>query len=108
MEALAAYSWPGNVRQLEHELERAAVVALMEDRIQLSDLSPEVRGVAGERVGDTSGGCLRDAVEQLERSLIIDAISTNAGNIKRSSEQLGLTRKGLRDKMARYGIVYRH
>jgi len=43
-------------------------------------------------------------VEKLEIDLISQILKKNDGNILRSAEELGLTRKGLKDKMARYGI----
>jgi len=50
--ALVAYSWPGNVRQLENELRRAA--ALYRGSIELEDLSPEVQGAAAARSAPAS------------------------------------------------------
>jgi len=104
--ALTEHDWPGNIRQLEHELERAAVVALNEECIHLGDLSTEIRGRSAARQSSPSAGYLRDAVEQLEQNLIVQTLAEQNGNIKKTSELLGLTRKGLRDKMARYGITY--
>jgi DNA-binding NtrC family response regulator len=43
-------------------------------------------------------------VEQLERSMIASALAEQGGNIMRTAEALGLTRKGLKDKMVRYGL----
>jgi transcriptional regulator with GAF, ATPase, and Fis domain len=104
LEFLSGYSWPGNVRQLEHEVERAAIVCEEHDTITIADLSPSIRQVDLGAIARSSGGRLRDAVENLERELIRDALAENRGNILRTSEALGLTRKGLRDKMSRYGI----
>jgi len=105
MEALTRYAWPGNVRQLENEIERAAVVCDTKGIIDLTDLSPEVRQSAGS--GSPPGrlhGSLRDSVESLERDLISAALAEHEGNILQTANALGLTRKGLKDKMTRYGI----
>jgi len=51
--ALAAFAWPGNVRQLENELRRA--VALYRGSIELEDLSPEVQGTAPARSAPAGG-----------------------------------------------------
>jgi Nif-specific regulatory protein len=100
------YSWPGNVRQLEHELERAAVVCESENQIELSDLSPELLGSTAVDM-DTSGyhGKLREVIERVERDLLTATLEQTDGNILKTSKLLGLTRKGLKDKMARYGIT---
>ncbi len=105
MEILSTYSWPGNVRQLENELERAAVVCEDGAVIESSDLSsifiaPEADKIIYE--GDQ--GPLKSAVENVEREMIHNALKKTSNNILQSAKLLGLTRKGLKDKMKRYGI----
>jgi transcriptional regulator with PAS, ATPase and Fis domain len=92
------------VRQLEHELERAAIVAENDSRIEFYDLSTQIQTRSRGHEADIRQGELRRAVEDVERRLISAALAENKGNILKSSQQLGLTRKGLRDKMSRYGI----
>jgi transcriptional regulator with GAF, ATPase, and Fis domain len=106
LEALGGYSWPGNVRQLENEVERAAVVSHDDGVIDLNDLSPEIIGAsaAEQPVIRNKTGKLRDIVEEVERDLIRSTLKDNDGNILRTSTVLGLTRKGLKEKMARYDI----
>ncbi len=105
LDILVNYSWPGNIRQLENEIERAAVVCEKGDRISISDLSPQIIAESGSLPSSgESRGQLKDAVEKLEIDLICQTLKKNEGNILRSAEELGLTRKGLKDKMARYGI----
>lgn len=109
LDALTGYSWPGNIRQLENEIERAAVISHKDGIIDVNDLSPEViSGAATEKpVITKKSGTLRDIVEEVERELISATVKDNGGNILRSSNVLGLTRKGLKEKMARYGIAAR-
>ncbi len=105
LEALCKYSWPGNVRQLEHELERAAVISEADGVIGLIDLSPDLLGASTSEAGASRyGGQLKNVVEKVECDLIKSALTENNGNIQRTAKTLGLTRKGLKDKMARYGI----
>ncbi|UCD93868.1 MAG: sigma-54-dependent Fis family transcriptional regulator, partial [Candidatus Zixiibacteriota bacterium] len=105
LEALIKYPWPGNVRQLENEIERAAVVSEANGIIDLPDLSPELRGsVTAESDFTGYRGQLREITEKVEREVIAATLSENKGNILKTSKILGLTRKGLKDKMARYGI----
>jgi Nif-specific regulatory protein len=106
MEVLTGYAWPGNVRQLENEIERAAVVSDTGGVIDVADLSPELQ----RALIDGSGfidyrGKLRDVVSKVEQDIITKALVENNGNIQKTSRDLGLTRKGLKDKMARYGIT---
>lgn len=105
LDTFGRYDWPGNVRQLEHELERAAIVCDESGIIETSDLSADVlAGHDAELKSADRHGRLRDAVERLEINLITATLTETNGNILRSAKLLGLTRKGLKDKMARYDI----
>jgi Nif-specific regulatory protein len=106
MSLLSRFDWPGNIRQLENELERAAVVSEQSGIIDVSDLSPEIFGKVYEEVPETESpeGYLKSVVEKVERDLIGASLAKHKGNILQTSKALGLTRKGLKDKMARYGI----
>ncbi|MCB9831968.1 MAG: sigma 54-interacting transcriptional regulator [Planctomycetes bacterium] len=96
--ALYACSWPGNLRQLRNEIERLSVVA--GDEVRLEDLSPELR----EGGTSTPIGNLKEQVDALERRLIEEALQRTEGNKTRAAEILGLSRLGLRKKMARLGL----
>ncbi|MEW6051119.1 MAG: sigma-54-dependent Fis family transcriptional regulator [Candidatus Zixiibacteriota bacterium] len=105
LERFLRYDWPGNVRQLEHELERAAVVCGSDGVIEVTDLSPVLAAPAfsGEQ-SNSYRGELRLVVERVEREMIAQTLKEHEGNIMQTAEALGLTRKGLKDKMDRYGI----
>jgi transcriptional regulator with GAF, ATPase, and Fis domain len=97
---LCAGDWPGNVRQLSNELNRAC--ALAAGTITPAHLSPDIRhSDAGE---DADQRPLREVVEELERRLIKDVLKRTGGNKTRASEILGLSRLGLRKKIERYGV----
>ncbi len=116
LDALSAYPWPGNVRELENEIRRAAT--LCEGAISAEALSPHVRdaraasrgaGAPSYSVplpgGESPGGkTLRDAVEGLERVMLQAVLKETGGNKTRAARTLGLSRLGLRKKMARYGM----
>jgi DNA-binding NtrC family response regulator len=72
--------------------------------IDVTDLSEEVRLGAGTSVSFTNAGQLRSAVEKLEQEMIVRTLKETKGNIQKSSRFLGLTRKGLKDKINRYGL----
>ena len=68
MDLLINYDWPGNVRQLEHELERAAIVCGQDNTIDLDDLSSELIIYANATPGTPKAkGKLKDIIERVER-----------------------------------------
>ena len=99
--------WPGNVRQLENAIERAAVLnekAVLE-RGDFSAVPPrhEVeRGSGGEDPGD---GTLRSVVEDAERRAIIDALKATDGNRRAAAQRLGVSLRTLFYKIDRYGVT---
>jgi two-component system response regulator HupR/HoxA len=100
MECLRAYPFPGNVRELENEIERA--VALSDDGQALGPehLSPRVRSSPPSAAGTTAPLSLNDAIEQLKRRMIDDALR-ECGSKTRAAERLGLTRQSLQQMMRR-------
>ncbi len=95
--ALEAHAWPGNLRELRHEMQRATVLSGDGALIGPADL--ELRG-APEGPATTLG----DKVEQLERREIEVALSETHGNKSRAATLLGLSRQGLLNKLQRYGL----
>jgi transcriptional regulator with GAF, ATPase, and Fis domain len=105
-EALNKFSWPGNVRQLENEIERAAVVCEDGENIDIGDLSADITMPdMGVSLKESASGALKEMVEKLEKEMIESTLERTGNNIMKSSQILGLTRKGLKDKMKRYGIA---
>jgi two-component system response regulator AtoC len=103
---LERQSWPGNVRQLEHAIERAAVLC---DKATLEpeDLSsvPHLRGPdQGAVVEAGEGLTLRRAVEAAERQAISAALAAVGGNRRVVAERLGVSLRTLFYKMERYGL----
>ena len=100
MARLCAFAWPGNVRQLENEVQRALV--LSPDVIGADDLSPAVRGDAeAELPGELD---LKGQVGLLERRLIRSALSRSGNNQTRAAQFLGISRYGLSKMMKRLGL----
>jgi transcriptional regulator with GAF, ATPase, and Fis domain len=98
MRALATFSWPGNVRQIENEVQRW--VALCEGKITPDDLSPAITGSDDDEL-DPDDLRIRPRVDLLERELIGRALERTAGNQTRAAELLGLSRYGLQKKLRR-------
>jgi transcriptional regulator with GAF, ATPase, and Fis domain len=99
MRALARYAWPGNIRELENEVQRW--VALVEARVEPADLSPAIAQVGGEAGSDPDDLRLRPRMDRLERELLEKAMTVAQGNQTRAAGLLGLSRFGLQKKLRR-------
>jgi two-component system response regulator HupR/HoxA len=97
LQLLQTYPWPGNVREMENELERA--VALAENGRPLGPTHLSERIAAGAGVGATVR-TLNEAVEALKRRMIEDALH-ECGSKTRAAERLGLTRQSLQQMLRR-------
>ena len=104
MRALTAYDWPGNVRELANEVQRALVLATAGERLDLTELSEKVTGTPAGTTEWKKHSALRDAIEAVERELIERANETFHGNKTHMSEQLGISRWTLLQKMRAYGM----
>lgn len=106
---LLDYSYPGNVRQLESALERAVLLA-EGDTITLEDLPPEMH--ANDRAGAFSAGGEPNFklppnginFEEVERSLILQAMDRTDYNITKAAKLLGLTFRTLQYRLEKFGI----
>ena len=102
------FPWPGNVRQLRNEVQRAVAMASREGLIT-PDLLSSAFGTHALAAG-TDGRSrhrrttLAAAVETIEREMIQSALERSAGNISETARTLGLTRRGLYLKMDRLGV----
>lgn len=105
LEVLINYSWPGNIRQLENEMERIAVTCDPDGIIKSKDLSQDFFSSDQQSMDWVNReGDLKKIIEEVERDIIKRALAKNRGNISKTSEELGLTRKGLTNKINRYNI----
>jgi hydrogenase-4 transcriptional activator len=115
LDLLVVYDWPGNVRQLCNEVRR--IVAYSESGAIVTEeaLSTEIVKAARDleipstvpkktvepQTALSGSGTLADAINEVERQMIQDALRRSSGNIARAAKELGLTRRGLYMKMDR-------
>ena len=112
LDAFSQYWWPGNVRQLKNEIQRAVAMSTPGGIIEAQHLSPEVgttRGPVATSAGvptrtPRAAANLADAIEEVERELIQAALNASNGNISQAARVLGLTRRGLYLKLRRLGL----
>ncbi len=104
MDALGAYEWPGNIRELQNEVERAALLCGTEERIDVSHLTETIASAGGPAAHVQRKGKLKDVLAQVEREMIIQALEENDGNRTRAAEGLGMSRWGLVQKIKTYEI----
>ena len=111
LDAFAQYWWPGNVRQLKNEIQRAVALSAPGGTIEPAHLSPEI---GAPRLPGTTAPMVRraavptnlaEAVEQVERELIQSTLDRTGGNISETARVLGLTRRGLYLKLRRLGLA---
>lgn len=101
---LNVYGFPGNVRELENEIERALAMADSGGLIETSHLSEKIHSQSALPYTMAGKGTLNEMVESLEKSVLSEAIKTHGGNKTRIAEVMGLSRNGLMKKLKRYGL----
>lgn len=102
IDLLVSYYWPGNVRELENCIERG-VILCSEDTLRACHLPPSLQKIGGT----PQTGTLEERTDAFERSIIIDSLKSTKGNISRTAEELGTTKRIIGYKMSRLGIDYR-
>jgi transcriptional regulator with PAS, ATPase and Fis domain len=108
MEKMLDYTWAGNIRELENEVERLVVLA-GEDRVITPDLLSsriieKVGGAPGHLKGINTSGTLREALEELEAYMIKEGLKRTNFNKSKLAKELGISRAGLIMKVEKYGL----
>lgn len=101
------YNWPGNIRELEHVIERASVIAASgELGLEHFDyLLPRILEAVTDDLKDIAGASLEEAKEVAEKQAIVKALLKANGNKTLAAEVLNIHRTVLHQKIKKYGIV---
>jgi DNA-binding NtrC family response regulator len=99
VDRLTAFDWPGNVRQLQNEVQRAVLLSEGEE-VDATDLSISKARTVGEDSQDTNFTLL----EGVERNAIIQMLKDTGGNKLETAKRLGIGRQTLYNKIKAYGI----
>jgi two-component system response regulator AtoC len=109
-DCLLAYLWPGNIRELEHLVERMVLMA-EESQLTIALVPPDIIQTAREPrpaapgMTETPGhDVLKSHMEEMEKQIIARCLDECDGNVTRAAERLGLSRKGLQLKMIKHRL----
>ena len=105
IDMLMDYHWPGNVRELENCVERA-VLLCQEGVIHSYHLPPTLQ--TGQESDTLPTMSIEEAVENVEKEMLIDALKNAKGNITVATKLLKTTIRKFSYKAKKYGIFYRH
>lgn len=104
IDMLMAYHWPGNVRELENCIERAVLIC-DQGVVHSYHLPPTLQ--TGEQSGTLPALTLEDAVANLEKEMIVDALKNASGNITVAAQMLGTTVRKFSYKAKKHRVDYR-
>jgi len=96
LQALLDHPWPGNIRELDHAVERGVLMA-QSGTIRLGELGLRIDRDATSRIEDMS-------LEEVEGLLIKKAMARVDGNVSQAAKALGLSRSALYRRLQRYGL----
>jgi len=95
-EKLARYHWPGNIRELQHTVEKAVILSEGKT-LKPEDFFMKPPSAGLSRLSETT-------LEEMEKKMIEQAIRKHQGNLSAAAEQLGITRQTMYNKMKKFGL----
>jgi DNA-binding NtrC family response regulator len=110
-DCLLAYNWPGNIRELEHLIERLVLMAdgtVITNNIIPTEILRQVDSTQNNEFSVTEEELPRDALkshmEEMEKQIVTRCLEECEGNVTRAAQKLGLSRKGLQLKMIKHNL----
>ena len=98
LKKLQSYQWPGNIRELQHAMERAIILS-ESDSLQPDDFPfPEQKKTGDSREPESVN------LDEVEKYTILKALKNYQGNVSRAARALGLSRAALYRRMTRHGL----
>lgn len=94
---LQNYHWPGNIRELEHIIERAVIIT------EAHEITSEDLHFSSKKYSDSTP-VVNLNIEETEKSLIKNAMEKHQGNISKAAKDLGLTRAALYRRLEKFGL----
>jgi Nif-specific regulatory protein len=101
IDMMMSYHWPGNVRELENCIERA-VLLTKDDVVHGHHLPPTLQ--TAEASGTVMRGTLQEAMDNLEREMIIEALKNSRGNKAKAARALGISERIIGLRVDKHGI----
>lgn len=94
---LKRYNWPGNIRELQHAIERAIILS-DENKLSTNDFLLQTNSTTPSNEDDNLN------LSEMEKRLILKALDKNSGNVTRAAKELGLDRLALYRRLQKYGL----
>lgn len=95
---LQKYGWPGNIRELQHAIERAIIMS------EGNTLSPDDFFFLVQKVESSNDAVDNFNLDEVEKNVITKAINKHSGNISKAAKELGLTRASLYRRLEKHGL----
>ncbi len=105
IDLIMSYHWPGNVRELENCIERAVIVAEI-DTIRSQDLPPSLQSTSASPSHAEQNWSLPQAVANLEKEMIIEAMKKHNGHQGRAARTVDVTERQMGYKIKKYDLIY--
>ncbi len=107
MNMMKAYHWPTNVRELENCIERAVIISAGQS-ITVSDLPPSLQtaqSINSPLFADSENADFQKLVDDFERDIIVEALTSNNGNAAATARRLSVSRRILNYKIDKLSII---
>ncbi|MGL1894165.1 MAG: sigma 54-interacting transcriptional regulator [Spirochaetaceae bacterium] len=105
IELFTSYHWPGNVRELENSIERAVLLS-SDQVIHGYHLPPSLQSADSSNTKNTS--TLKEAVEALEKDMLIETLKNTKGNRAAAARSLGITERQIGTRVSKYNLQDSH